>query len=170
MSTESGGKAAQFLTTTLLAILLGACTVPAQTPAAAADPPDDAATQISSPLGSYLAGRHAQQQHDYGAAAKYFGQALAQDPGDYELLNKTFLFELSEGRLDAAKELAARINRIDATAPLPNLVLVLERMKSGDLAGADAGAQNLPHDGIHRFVTPLVQAWTKVGVRQQAAA
>ena len=170
MSMQAGGGAAQFLTSVLLAALLGACTMPAQTPAAAADAADDTATQISSPLGSYLAGRHAQQQHDYGAAAKYFGQALAQDPSDYELMNKTFLFELSEGRMDTAKELAARINRIDATSPLPNLVLVLERLKSGDFAGADGEAQNLPHDGIHRFMTPLVQAWTKVGVGQHAAA
>ena len=49
-------------------------------------------------------------------------------------MNKTFLFKLSEGKVAEAEELARRINKVDSTAPLPNLVLALAAMRSGDSA------------------------------------
>jgi tetratricopeptide (TPR) repeat protein len=128
-------------------------------------PPDAIAT---SSLGSYLAGRHAQHEHDYAAAAVYFGRALAADPDDYELINKTFVFDITEGRVAKAAVLAKRINEIDRTSVLPNLVLTLSKLKAGDAAGALAGAQLLPREGIQRFVTPLVIAWSKAGLRDFA--
>jgi tetratricopeptide (TPR) repeat protein len=166
MTRTAGRRRAMRMASALVAGLLGACTAPADTADSAPVVPTAAAVPISSPLGSYLAGRHAQQQHDYAAAAQYFGQALAQDPSDYELLNKTFLFDLSEGHVDEARVLALRITRTDAAAPLPNLVLLLGQLKAGDAAGADALAQTMPHEGLHRFVSPLIQAWTKVAIGQ----
>src|SRR6185437_269362 len=56
------------------------------------------------------------------------------------------------------------LDRIDAAAPVPNLVLALARLKAGDLKAADAQAQKLPLEGIHRFVTPLVHAWIEAGL------
>src|SRR5262249_12919533 len=102
----------------IIAVVVCACTASGERAASApTEPrPGASAAALTSPLGSYLAGRHAQQQHDYGAAARYFGQALAQDPSDYELINKTFLFDLSEGRMEDAQDLAGRINRIDPAA------------------------------------------------------
>jgi tetratricopeptide (TPR) repeat protein len=170
MTTKAGSRRASWIASGLMAALLCACAAPGERAVSAALKPAEDDAPVNSALGSYLAGRHAQQQHDYGAAARYFGQALAQDPADYELINKTFLFDLSEGRIAEAKDLAARINHIDPAAPLPDLILALERMKSGDFAGADAMAQALPRDGIHRFVSPLIQAWSKVGVGQIADA
>ncbi len=165
------GRHASWIGSVLFASLLIACTMPeggAKSASEVSAGTTDAAQMTA--LGSYLAARHAQQDHDYGAAARYFGRALAQDPGDYELLNKTLLFDVTEGRIDEASRLAERINSTDPTVPVPNLVRVLGRMKSGDLAGADALAQTLPHESIHRFATPLVQAWVKAGLGQWSAA
>lgn len=162
----AGVRHASWVGSVLMTTFLAACTAAGErTASAASDPPHSDSATIA-PLGAYLDGRHAQHEHDYAAAAQYFGQALAQNPTDYDLINKTFLFDLSEGRSAEAKELAARIVQIDPAAPLPDLVIALARLKEGDSAGADAMAQALPHEGIHRFVAPLVQAWTKVAIGQ----
>jgi tetratricopeptide (TPR) repeat protein len=156
------------LALTLIVAAVAACAAPGDlpsSPAAASEPVD-----IGNPLGSYLAGRHAQHEHQYGAAAEFFGRALAQDPNDADLINKTFLFDTSEGRIDEALRLAARLTQLDPAAPLPNLVLAVARLKVGDYAGAAQRVDALPNDGIHRFVTPLIAAWTKIGQGQPAAA
>ncbi|HZS83703.1 MAG TPA: tetratricopeptide repeat protein [Stellaceae bacterium] len=164
MEMKAGDRRTSRMASMLLAALLTACTAPSGDAKSTSGVQAAADPGAMSPLGSYLAGRHAQQQHDYAAAARFFGEALAQDPNDYELLNKTFLFDVTEGRTEEASRLAERINRIDPAAPVPNLVLSLGRIRSGDYAGADALAQKLPREGIHRFVTPLVQAWAEAGL------
>ncbi len=166
---RTGKRPVSRLALTLIVTAVAACAAPGDlpsSPAAAASGPLD----ITNPLGSYLAGRHAQHEHEYGAAAEYFGRALAQDPNDFDLVNKTFLFDTSEGRIAEATQLAARINQLDPAAPLPNLVLAIARLKLGDYAGAASRIETLPNDGIHRFVTPLLAAWSKIGQGQPEAA
>jgi tetratricopeptide (TPR) repeat protein len=165
---RTGARPVSRFALTLIVAAVAACAAPGDlpsSPAAASEPLD-----ITSPLGSYLAGRHAQHEHQYGAAAEYFGRALAQDPNDVDLVNKTFLFDTSEGRIAEAMRLAERINRLDPAAPLPNLVLAVARLKIGDYAGAASRVEALPNDGIHRFVTPLISAWIKTGENQPEAA
>src|SRR5882757_5410777 len=53
---------------------------------------------LRSPLGSYLAARHAQVERDYGSAARFLDHALATDSSNYDLVRRTFLLRLSEGR------------------------------------------------------------------------
>jgi tetratricopeptide (TPR) repeat protein len=166
---RTGRRQISRLGLTLIVAAVAACGAPGELPpsrAVAASGPVD----VTDPLGSYLAGRHAQHEHDYGAAAAYFGRALAQDPDDYDLLTKTFLFDTSEGRMTEAMQLAGRIHDVDSTAPLPTLALTVAKLKAGDYAAAGALADTLPNDGVHRFVTPLIVAWTKVGQSDPAAA
>jgi tetratricopeptide (TPR) repeat protein len=164
-----GERQVSWIGSALVIAALAACAACGELPAPAAAAPGEP-VEITNALGSYLAGRHAQHEHDYGAAAEYFGRALVQDPDDFELTNKTFLFATSEGRIAEATRLAARINRIDPGAPLPALALVVAKLKAGDYAGAAVIADTLPTDGVHRFVTPLIVAWTKVGQGQPEAA
>jgi tetratricopeptide (TPR) repeat protein len=166
---RTGGRQVSRLGLTLLVAAVAACGAPGDlpsSPAAAASVPAD----IADPLGNYLAGRHAQHEHNYGAAAEFFGRALAKDPNDYDLLTKTFLFATSEGRMAEAVALADRIHAIDPAAPLSDLVLATAKLKAGDYAAAGALADALPNDGVHRFVTPLITAWVKVGQGDPTAA
>jgi tetratricopeptide (TPR) repeat protein len=166
---RTGERQVSWIGLALVAAAVAVCAACGQLPAPAAAAPGEPG-EITNALGSYLAGRHAQHEHDYGAAAEYFGRALAQDPNDYDLINKTFLFATSEGRIAEATRLAAQINRIDPGAPLPALTLVVAKLKAGDYAGAAAVADTLPTDGVHRFVTPLIIAWTRIGQGQPEAA
>jgi tetratricopeptide (TPR) repeat protein len=166
---RAGERRGSWIGLALVIVALAVCAACGELPAPAVASPGEPG-EFTNALGSYLAGRHAQHEHDYGAAAEYFGRALVQDPDDYELVNKTFLFATSEGRIAEATRLAARINRIDPTAPLPALVLVVAKLKAGDYLGAAAIADTLPTDGVHRFVTPLIAAWTKVGQGQVEGA
>ncbi len=58
------------------------------------------ASAAPSPLGNYLAAGHAQEVHDYGAAAQFVERALASDPDNFELVRRAFVLRISEGRVE----------------------------------------------------------------------
>ena len=132
--------------------------------------PSEAATSTETPTGAYLAGRHAQETRDYAAAASWYEDALKTDPESPELISRTFLMEASEGRFDRARSLAERELTLDSTDAVAELVLLIDRIKAGDKAGALARAEALPGDGVHRFVAPLALGWTRMAVGDLAGA
>src|SRR5882672_9964029 len=129
-----------------------------------------AAADTQTPYGAYLAGRHAQETRDYTAAAAWFEDALKSDPESPELITRTFLMEASEGRFDRARALAEKELRLDPTDAVAQLILLIDRLKAGDRAGALARAETLPADGLHRFLGPLARAWTRMGMGDLAGA
>jgi tetratricopeptide (TPR) repeat protein len=131
---------------------------------------DESVPPPSSALGSYLAARHAQQQRDYARAADYMGRALADDPENNDLVRRTFVLRVSEGRVDEAVPLARRIVALDRHAGLPQIVLLLQDVKAGDFAAAQQRAQSLPSDGAQRLSAPLLIAWCEVGLQHHAQA
>ncbi len=132
--------------------------------------PSQAAPSTETLFGEYLAGRHAQETRDYAKAAVFFEDALKQDPGSPELISRTFLMEASEGRFDRARALAERELKLDPTDPVAELILLIERFKAGDTAGALARAEALPADGVHRLLGPLARAWTRMATGDLAGA
>src|SRR6266850_1260278 len=129
-----------------------------------------AAADTETPFGAYLAGRHAQERRDYAAAAAWFEDALKSDPESPELITRTFLMEASEGRFDRARALAEKELGLDPTDAVAQLILLIDRVKAGDKAGALARAETLPADGLHRFLGPLARAWTRMGMGDLAGA
>ncbi|MBV9859924.1 MAG: tetratricopeptide repeat protein [Alphaproteobacteria bacterium] len=113
-------------------------------------------------FGAYLAARHAQQTRDFQAAAKWFENALRYDPDSPELISRTFTMETTDGHFERARALAQNELKLDPGDAIAQLVLLIEALKNGDQAQAQAHAQALPEDGIHRFVTPLAQAWVRM--------
>jgi len=130
----------------------------------------DAAPTTETLFGEYLAGRHAQETRDYATAAEFFEDALKQDPGSPELISRTFLMEASEGRFDRARALAERELKLDPTDPVAELILLIDRFKAGDTAGALARAEALPGDGVHRLLGPLARAWTRMATGDLSGA
>ncbi len=117
-----------------------------------------------SPYGAYLAGRHAQEQEAFGAAASWYEQALRADPQSPELISRTFQMEANNGHFDRAVPLAEKALKLDSSDAAAELVLLIDKAKSGDKAGALASAEALPDDGLHRYVGPLARAWTRMAM------
>jgi tetratricopeptide (TPR) repeat protein len=132
----------------------------APTPAATeTKPPPAAAGDL---FGDYLAGRHAEQIRDYPAAASWFEKAITADPNSPELISRTFLMAVGAGNFDRARPLADEVLKLDPTDALARLVLIVDRLKAADTAGALQYAAALPKDGVHRFVGPLALCWTRM--------
>jgi tetratricopeptide (TPR) repeat protein len=138
--------------------------------AMAAQSAERPAPSFEAPFGAYLAGRHAQHMRDYQAAASWFEDALRADPESPELITRTFLMEASEGRFERARELAESELKLDSTDAVAELVLLMDRVQSGDTPGALARAEALPAEGVHRFVGPLARSWTRVAIGDLAGA
>ena len=131
---------------------------------------DKPETTVEAPFGAYLAGRHAQHMRDYQSAVRWFEDALKADPESPELITRTFLMDASVGQFDRAQALAESELKLDSTDAMAELVLLVERVKAGDRAGAVARADALPQEGVHRFVRPLARAWTQMAVGDVAGA
>jgi tetratricopeptide (TPR) repeat protein len=140
----------------------------AQTPTAA--PAQPAAATGEHLFGQYLAGRHAQQTRDFPAAASWFEKAIAADPDSPELISRDFLMEVTVGHFDQARVLAAKELKLNPGDGIAQLVLVIDRLKAGDNAGALKRAGAMPSDGVHRFLAPFVLAWTRMAVGDLAGA
>jgi tetratricopeptide (TPR) repeat protein len=121
-------------------------------------------------FGDYLAGRHAQEIRDYSAAARWYGKAIARDPESPELISRTFLMEVCVGDFARARTLVGRELNLDPGDAVAHLVLVVDRLRAGDAAGAVKEAAALPSEGLHRFVAPFALAWARMAAGDLAGA
>src|SRR5438270_1169562 len=151
-------------------------TVFGMTPAVMAAPQDKPAAQDKSAagpehlFGEYLAGRHAQQRRDFSGAAKWFEKAIVADPEAPEVISRSFLMEVSVGHFDRALALAPKELKLDPSDAIAEMVLLIDRLKAPDNAGALKYAAALPSDGAHRFIRPFVLAWTRIAAGDLAGA
>jgi tetratricopeptide (TPR) repeat protein len=120
--------------------------------------------KMQSALGSYLAARHAQVDHDYAGAAQFVDRALASDPGNYELIRRAFLLRLTEGKVEEAVPLARRLVALDGRTGLAGLVLLVQDIKTGHYDVATQDAASMPRDGGLRFAVPVLEAWAEAGL------
>jgi tetratricopeptide (TPR) repeat protein len=132
---------------------------------------DSALAQLTpSPLGHYLASRHAQISHDLPAAADLLAFALDADPNNRQLLETSFNLLLSDGRIDDALAVAKRMESVGALDSLARVALALDRAKAKDYAAADAYLAGIHGEGLEKFLTPMLQAWTQLKVKGFEAA
>jgi tetratricopeptide (TPR) repeat protein len=121
-------------------------------------------------FGEYLAGRHAQQLRDFTAAAGAYEKAITADPDAPELISRTFLMEVCVGHFDRARALANKELKLDPGDAVAELVLIVDRLKAGDTAGALKHATALSPEGVHRFIGPFALAWTRIAAGDLAGA
>jgi predicted Zn-dependent protease len=114
-------------------------------------PPGRALTPISL-SGRYLAGRVAEQDHDYDAGADQLDLALMQSPGDLELAYHAFRMRIYAGRVDAAAQLAPQVLVAKPNDGFLNLVLAIQHIKRGDYRAAE---QQLGRIGGENQLGPL---------------
>lgn len=118
--------------------------------------------------GAYLAGRQAAVNSDYAEAARYYTQALAQDPTNAELMESGTLSLLSLGDVEKALPLARALEEKNHRSQVARLVLTADMAKKGDYQsllerGDDA-------TGIGPWVDGLVKAWAHLGAGDVTSA
>lgn len=128
--------------------------VPLSPPAWAAS--DAHPTSLS---GNYLAGYIAQKRRDLPAAITYLNRALDQDATRPELIRRTFLFSVMDGRIEDALPLAERYVKSDKQAPIANLALAVEDIKKGDWKAVKTRMTRLDDSGLNAFTKPVTLAW-----------
>jgi tetratricopeptide (TPR) repeat protein len=125
-----------------------------------------AVAQISVPLqlefsGAYLAARQAALAGDHRTAARYFLEVLQVDPGNHALRGDAMLALAAIGDWDRAVELAADLPDEIEGREFADLILQVDRIRRGDLAGAaQAAAENR---GAGPLVDPMMQGWLSLG-------
>jgi len=136
-----------------------AITWPGMAPARAQAHPRDGFSRTS-PSGSYLAARHAGGQRDVVAAAYYYRAALRADPGNNELLGRTFLAVLANGEVDEGVKLAERVLQVDKNDRIARLVLGVRAIKQKQYPVARRELTHSIQGPITDLAATLMSAWT----------
>jgi len=157
----------------LSAVMLMALPVPGSAePQQQSQLPQGRGQQTASPSldGYYLAGRVAEEDHDYDSGANQLDLALKQAPDDPELAYAAFRLRLYAGRFDDAVKLAPTVLKSKPGDGFANLVLAIQYIKKADYHAAE---QQLGHIGTENQLGPLrdyVTAWLKAGEKDFSSA
>jgi len=132
---------------------LGTCLLMA-TPA-----PLSAEENTTSLSGNFIAGHVAQKRRDLPAAIRFFTRALEQDNLQPDVLRRTFLFSVMDGRMDEALKLGADYLKEEKKAPIANLALAIEEARSEKWDAVIERMSALDSTGLNGFTAPMLKAW-----------
>ena len=128
-------------------------------------------TKIGNTLsGNYLAGRHAQATRDLSAAADFLGAALNKAPLSPDLVRRTFILMIVEGRIREAETLAHKLIGLKPKAAVAHLTLAVIDIKQGRYGQADKRLKEMPSKGLIGFVAPVLRAWSLTGQKKNREA
>jgi tetratricopeptide (TPR) repeat protein len=116
-----------------------------------------------SPAGNYLAAFVAGAERDTVAAATFFREALRFDPRNPGLIERAFVAAVSNGNMDDAFQLAARLLAHDPKNNLAHLVLGVKAMKTKQYAAARAHFASGGAGQQHDITATLLTAWAYAG-------
>jgi len=114
------------------------------------------ATSLS---GNFLAGHVAQKRSDLSAAIRFFKRALEQDTLQLDVLRRTFLFSVMDGRMDDALKLGADYLEEEKKAPIANLALAIEDARKDNWEAVIKRMSALDSTGLNGFTAPMLKAW-----------
>jgi tetratricopeptide (TPR) repeat protein len=150
-----------------LACLLGvsAAAQPASQPGSqpASQPASRPLVERPGDWGAYLAGRAAGQKLDTPAAVEYMARALAADPESAELVGRTMLAALADGRDLQAVLLARRQAARNEASLMAGLILLAEDAKNARFDDVARRAASLPRQSAGPILGPVLAAWAAAG-------
>ena len=115
--------------------------------------------------GTYLAANFAAAQGDVKAATNFYANSLKDDPGNADLLGRTFLFAAEAGDIDQAIALANRVLTQDADNRPAHLVLEVGALAKKDYATVIKDVDQ-PQAGVFAALTNrVIEAWAHAGTR-----
>mgnify|MGYP001766556398 CR=1 FL=1 len=120
--------------------------------------------------GTYLAGRFAGSSRDISSAATYFQTALALDPGNPVLIERTFQLLVADGRIKDAVPVAERLVARDKGHSLARLVLGVDALKRGQWERARSQLQQTTPRPLSDLTVAILTAWAQAGAKDTAGA
>ncbi|GHA56468.1 hypothetical protein GCM10008927_22790 [Amylibacter ulvae] len=119
--------------------------------------------------GAYLSGNLANAQNDYAAAARYFSQALIDDPDNVYLMQSALLAMVAKGDVGDAAVLAEKIAELGENSHLSDLVLLADSIKRSDFNAAARLLSREDHD-FTELLSGLMSGWVELGLGKMASA
>jgi tetratricopeptide (TPR) repeat protein len=154
------------LASSVAALSLGACSTTGTMTTAASR----IETPQTSLAGTYLAANFAAAQGDVLAATRFYANSLEDDPGNADLLERTFLFAAEAGEIDQAIALTDRVLMLDPDNRPAHLVREVGGLVKKDYAAVIKDAQT-PGTGLFATLTnSVITAWARAGSRDADGA
>jgi tetratricopeptide (TPR) repeat protein len=113
--------------------------------------------------GNYLAARYAGTLRDMDAAADYYAQALAEDPGNPVIVERAFLLSVTSGDIAMGLSLAGQIIERDPDNRTARLVRSLSALKSEKYDLAIEEIEAAAPGPFTALVGTLVKSWAAAG-------
>lgn len=145
----------------LMALLLAGC---ASEPKAPASPAPDAQSQAFS---TYLSARFAAGEHDLPQAARYYGRALASDPGNPSLLALSFFYSTTSGDFEAAGKYAQAVIAATPDDRAARLALAIIALKHRDYADARKHLALSAKGPFTTLTLALLDGWAAAATRDE---
>ena len=149
------------LASSFAALSLGACSTTMTLPSRAVNN-NNSATTVA---GTYLAANFAAAQGDVKSATNFYANSLKDDPGNADLLERTFLFAAEAAEIEQAISLTGRVLEQDSTNRPAHLVLEIGALAKKDYATVIKDTQT-PSPGLFAALTNrIIEAWARAGSR-----
>jgi len=109
--------------------------------------------------GNYLAGQFAQYRQDWATASKYLDKAIALDPGNVELQQRSMVLSMQAGDASRAIVLARKVLEDDDKNILALLFIGVDQIGRQEYSAAIKTLEKMPKNGIADFIRPILIAW-----------
>lgn len=112
-------------------------------------------------VGSYLAARQARYDYDFAAAARYFTQALTEDPSNPAILENAVVAHMALGQFDRAIPVAHKMEADDLKSQISHMALIAESAAQEDYDALLARIED--ERGMGPLADGLIAAWSYLG-------
>ncbi len=123
----------------------------------------------STTAGHYLSGKLAAGLNDIDAAAKNFAAAVAENPGDEDIVRNAFLFHLAKGEIEAAALYAPPLAGGEEPDGLAQFVLATVKLKAGDLQDARSLLNQEYAEPFTKSIAFFAEGWIEAELAGPAA-
>jgi tetratricopeptide (TPR) repeat protein len=134
-------------------------------PRATLHPEDD---KTSEAFSTYLSARFAAGEHDLPQAARYYGQSLANDPGNPSLLALSFFYSTTSGDFDAAGKYAQAVTTATPDDRAARLALAVIGFKHKDYAEVRKQLAQSAKGPFTVLTLSLFDAWAAAAMHDTA--
>ena len=146
----------------LVMLLAGCATLPG--PVVSPESERDAAA-----FSTYLSARFAASEHDLPEAARYYGKALANDPGNPSLLALSFFYSTTSGDFDNAGKYAQSVVAATPDDRAARLALAVIAFKRKDYADVRRHLSQSAKGPFTVLTLSLFDAWAAAALRDTAS-